>query len=87
MHDLHVFGGTIVNVTLMFSGYTISVYIIVAFVFQKSRLEEQCTSLQQRVHQLEENLGAVELQNRQLQEEVNVFSAVKNLINRSDYRT
>ena len=54
---------------------------------QKLALVEESKALKQQMKLLEDKLCTTEAANAHLQEEVNVFSAVKNLINRSDSKT
>lgn len=50
-------------------------------------LEEEHASLQARVHELEEELEAALHRSMKLQSEVNIMSAVRDLIDRSDTGT
>lgn len=54
---------------------------------QKLALVEESKALKQQMKLLKDKLCTTEAANAHLQEEVNVFSAVKNLINRSDSKT
>lgn len=59
-------------------------YIFFSPITQKLSLAEESKALKQQMKLLEDKLSTTEAENARLQEEVNVFSAVKNLINRSD---
>ena len=58
--------------------------LILSLHMQQARLQEECMALQERLREMERNVRVLETEKQQLQEEVNVFSAVKNLINRRE---
>ena len=64
----------------------ISLSCVYICVLQRSTLEEENASLQAQVCELEQKLEAESRRNRELQQEVNVMSAVRNLIDRTNPR-